>query len=265
MIKIITGWSNPGGSTTAFINLCNAFNDRGIECKMYGPHQWFADKCSSDHISKASVQSNDHVISHFCILNMKNKPKSHILSLHEKELFTLDKVQIANYSHFHFVSENQKGWHKPPVNSFVCPNVIDKLVETPLPKTEVAGIIGSIDRNKRTHISVRRAVESGIKDVRIFGNVTDQSYFDGTLIPLIQKLKDQANIKLMGYCDDKQSIYNQITDVYLSSASETWSYIKVEAEATGRSFYGTDAISGNHSMSLTEDEIVNVWKEKLGV
>ena len=48
MIKIITGWSNRGGSTFAFINLTNKLNEYGYETILYGPHEWHLDKCKSD-------------------------------------------------------------------------------------------------------------------------------------------------------------------------------------------------------------------------
>ena len=47
MVKIISGYSEKGGSTTAFINLTNIFNENGIDCVFYGPHQWHLDKCKS--------------------------------------------------------------------------------------------------------------------------------------------------------------------------------------------------------------------------
>ena len=51
MIKIISGWSNLGGSTESFIKLCNLFNDNNLECVYYGPHNYHLDKCKSDHLS----------------------------------------------------------------------------------------------------------------------------------------------------------------------------------------------------------------------
>jgi hypothetical protein len=40
MIKIISGWSNKGGSTIALIALTNALNAEGYETTFYGPHDW---------------------------------------------------------------------------------------------------------------------------------------------------------------------------------------------------------------------------------
>ena len=50
MIKILSSWSRPGGSTIAFIRLCNLFNDRGLECEFYGQHDWHLDKCNGKDI-----------------------------------------------------------------------------------------------------------------------------------------------------------------------------------------------------------------------
>lgn len=47
MVKILSGWSNKGGSTFAFINLTNELNKNGIDTTFYGPHNWHLDKCKS--------------------------------------------------------------------------------------------------------------------------------------------------------------------------------------------------------------------------
>ena len=65
MIKIFTGWSNPGGSTTALINLCNLFNDNGYECVMYGPHPWHLNKCRGAQLQTATTKESDKIIYHF--------------------------------------------------------------------------------------------------------------------------------------------------------------------------------------------------------
>jgi hypothetical protein len=55
MIKIITAHSTYGGSTTAFINLTNLFNNNGIECKLYGPHDWHLNKCNSENLIRLKL------------------------------------------------------------------------------------------------------------------------------------------------------------------------------------------------------------------
>jgi hypothetical protein len=46
-IKILTGFSDKGGSTNAFVNLTNEFNKLGYDCTLYGPHSWHLVKCQS--------------------------------------------------------------------------------------------------------------------------------------------------------------------------------------------------------------------------
>jgi hypothetical protein len=270
VIKIVSGWTNPGGSTVAFINLVNALNQRGYECKMFGPHGWFRDKCPSGEIKDAGVTSQDYVISHFCNLSFKTKPKKHILSLHERELFSLANVNIANYDKIHFVSENQMKWHassSPAVGQilkqrgFICPNVLDDLKKTVKPKMKAAGIIGSIDRNKQTHISIQNALRDGFKEIKLFGTFTDRDYFNREVKPLIDA--NVGVVKIMGYEVNKQKMYDQISHVYLSSKAETWSFIKLECELTGREFIAPKWIDSNHTTRLSNDEIVNTWIEKL--
>jgi hypothetical protein len=67
MIKILTGWSNTGGSTTAFINLTNLFNKNGIDCTMYGPHDYHLNKCKSGRLNDIRLEENDNLIIHFSI------------------------------------------------------------------------------------------------------------------------------------------------------------------------------------------------------
>lgn len=263
MIKIVTGWSNPGGSTTAFINLCNSLNSNGYECKLFGPHQWHLNKCNAGPVSEANVQTDDILISHFCQLKITHVPKIHVLSLHEQEMFPLTKVNIDDYTKIHFVSEKQRKWHNTTKDGFVCPNIVDELKKTKLPRMPVAGIIGSIDRNKRPDISIRRAIDDGIQDIRLFGLITDRTYLEQTLLPYVNEVNKFVEIKYMKFVDNKQEIYDQISDVYLSSTSESWSYLKKECEMTGRKFHGSNAVLGNHALDLTNAEILKVWKKEL--
>ena len=65
MVKIVSGYTEKGGSTTAFINLTNFLNVNGIDCTFYGPHEWHLNKCKSDKIDNVKYYENDIVIFHF--------------------------------------------------------------------------------------------------------------------------------------------------------------------------------------------------------
>ena len=43
-IKIISGWSDTGGSTIAHINMCKEFIKAGYDAEFYGPHEWHLHK-----------------------------------------------------------------------------------------------------------------------------------------------------------------------------------------------------------------------------
>ena len=57
MIRIVSGWSAPGGSTVAHIELTNLFNNNDIPCKFYGPHDWMLDQCESEQLTQEEIGS----------------------------------------------------------------------------------------------------------------------------------------------------------------------------------------------------------------
>ena len=94
-IKIMTGWSDRGGSTNAFISLTNALNKLGYDATLYGPHTWHLDKCKSALLdnNNLNVGPNDRLIVHF--LQLPNRPNAGkvILSCHEKNLYEVGKIK----------------------------------------------------------------------------------------------------------------------------------------------------------------------------
>lgn len=253
MIKIVSGWTKQGGSTVAHINLCNLLNEKNIECELYGPHDWHLNKCKSKKINELIITSNDTLISHFININPP-KNKKHIYSCHETNLAPVKDIEnLYSINIIHYVSEFQKKWHNHQHPSIVIPNVISKLKKSPL-KTNSAGIIGSIDRHKQTHISIKRALDDGYEKIYIFGLITDDLYFIDYILPLLKK----HEIILMNHMDDKQKMYDMIDCVYHSSKLETFNYIKVECELTGVLYKGLQTCDPN-SKYLTNDEIFTTW------
>ena len=111
MIKILTGWSNKGGSTFAFMSLMNEFSKVGIESKLYGPHDWHLDKCNGDMIGNYTPKEEDVLIAHF--LNLGNRPpvKKIILSCHEKDVFKVGNIRPF-WDNIVFLNEKQRKYHK---------------------------------------------------------------------------------------------------------------------------------------------------------
>jgi len=252
MIKIITGWGMAGGSTVAHINLCNALNERGIECKLYSPHDWHHDKCSSGNFSELFPKKEDIIIVHF--LNVpKLNCKKMLFSCHESNIWELSKKDLSNYSKIHYVSKWQQQYHNVKKSYFIAPNVLEHLINNKEVSGKVGGIIGSIDMNKQTHVSIKNALNDGCNIVYLFGNVTDQAYYENFVKPLI---KD--NVILFGYHNEKQKMYDMVTDVYHSAIRETWGYIKGECELTGTKYHSYGMCNFEY---MSTDDIVNKWKE----
>lgn len=259
MIRIITGHSAQGGSTVAFINLTNALNEIGIETVLYGPHDWHIGKCRSERLMSRKLQMNvnDTLIFHFWQLQARPPVKKVILSCHEQNVFPLQNINYKVYDKIHFVSETQRQYHKIDHPYFIIPNIVNELKSNPKPTEKVAGIIGSVDRNKQVHISIQRALQDGFEKVLIFGKITDHQYWESE----VKKLVDTQKVKYMGFVDDKQAMYDRVTDVYHSSLMETWGYIKVECELTGTKFHGNS--STDNAKVTNKNEIIEMWKKEI--
>ena len=102
-VKIISGHTNPGGSTIAQINLCNLFNDRGLDAVFYGPHDWHLDKCRADKTANLELRSDDHLIVHYLVMpEMPAVSGRVILSCHEKHNYPIVKIKRF-WDGIHFV------------------------------------------------------------------------------------------------------------------------------------------------------------------
>ena len=59
MIKIVSGYTDKGGSTTFFINLTNFLNENGVDCTFYGNQPYHLDKCKSGTITNDLKYESD--------------------------------------------------------------------------------------------------------------------------------------------------------------------------------------------------------------
>jgi hypothetical protein len=252
-IKILTGFSEKGGSTFAFINLTNAFNELGYDCTLYGPHGWHLDKCKSDLIMNLRFEKDDVIISHF--LDLQNRPevKKIILSCHEKDLFKVGKIK-QHWDEVVFLNQEHRNYHNDYNNKWsIIPNLtqnLKKIEKSNLDK--VAGIIGSFDFNKQTHLSIQRAIDDGCENVYLFGE-PNTPYFEQYVKPLCN---DKVVVK--GFFENKQEMYDMIGRVYNSSLSEVASLVKDECELTGTKFFGTNSTSHNNHI-IPNDEVIKNW------
>lgn len=264
MIKIVTGWSNKGGSTFALMNLMDELKKVGHDSIMYGPHDWHLDKCNGAMIKDFHMTEEDIIIAHFIQLPQGGpQPKKVVLSCHEKDVF-----EVGNINPFWdtvvFLNEKQRKYHK----TYFGPYEIISNIKLPFevkPKSKkaknTAGIIGSFDVNKQTHISIERAVNDGFNKVLLFGGVSDQNYYNEFVKPLVDKYD---NVSEYGFIEDKQEMYDMVGTVYLSSKSEVASLVKDECYSTGTEFKGNHA-TNNDTVDMTNEDIISKWLKVLGL
>lgn len=261
-VKILSGWSNPGGSTIHFIDLCNLLNDNGFDCTFYGPHEWHLGKCRSDLSNSFILDPSDVLITHFLRPQEKLDCRYHIFSCHETNMYPINqfvdegKLHLENYDVIHFVSNSQKKWHAVNHPSVIIPPVVSKIAWED-PKNKTAGVVGNIDSHKQVHLSVKRALEDGFKKVLLFGNVSDPEYFNEGVKPWM----DTKDVVLVGHLDDKESMYSQISAVYHSSKRETYGLVEAECKLAGIPFNGPS----NNQDILDKDEILERWVKILTV
>ncbi len=264
MIKIITGWSNKGGSTFAFINLMKELEKAGYESILYGPHEWHLDKCNGAMLKDLIISPEDTIIAHFIQLPTNGtKPKMIVLSCHEKDIFKVSNIPPF-WDRVIFLNEKQRKYHKNYNGNYdIIPNTRVHFENNPKSNEakNTAGIIGSFDVNKQTHVSIERAVNDGFKKVLLFGGVSDQTYYDEFVKPLILKYD---NVSEYGFISDKQEMYDMIGTVYLSSKSEVASLVKDECFTTGTEFKGNHA-TNNDTVEMTNEEVVSKWINVLGL
>jgi hypothetical protein len=261
-IVIYSSWTNPGGSTTAMILLTNALNEAGYETIFCGPHTWHLDKCKSEQTnSKLKLNPEDTLIAHFTD-KIKFRPpiKNVILSCHEQNIFPLKNINYKVFDKIHFVSEHQRQYHNIDHPSFIIPNILDDLKANPKPTKKVAGIIGSIDKNKNVHISIQRALNDNCDEVLIFGNITDPVYYETQVKSLI----DGKKVKYVGYMNDKQKMYDMISHLYISSEMECLPYVIGECKLTNTIVCGIEGKNYlNSHYEFDNNRIVQKWLQEI--
>ena len=260
MIKIISGYTDKGGSTTAFINLTNHFNSVGISCTLYGNQTWHLDKCKSGLIKDLVYDSDDIIIIHFVNLPERPKVKRIVLACHEKWWFDFSKLNKF-FDEVIFLHDEHRKFH----SNYIGPYSIIPNIKEPLKSSEkthldlIAGIIGTIEDRKQTHISILRAMKDKCTKIYLFGHIGDQQYFDTYVKPILN-----TRIELFGYTTDKQSMYDMIGRVYHSSKGEVACLVKDECYLTNTKFFGNEETQ-NEVSTLTNEEIIKLWKKTLNL
>lgn len=252
-VKIVSGWSAPGGSTLHHIALTNLLNDNGFDCTFYGPQEWHLDKCKSGMIYETNITVHDIIISHFIQLPKVNR-KKHILSCHETNLFPLKDLPLGGIDIVQFVSNSQRKWQGVNHPSVVIPPIVET-VSWEDPSNNIAGVIGSIDAHKQPHLSVEAALKDGFEKVLLYGQITDKPYYDEKIAPLL----DSGRVTLMNHEDNRERLYGSVCAVYHSSKRETYGLVEAECRLAGVPFRGPS----NNQEILSKEEVLERWKKVL--
>jgi len=257
-VKIVSGWSNPGGSTLHHINLTNLLNSNGYDCTFYGPHDWHMSKCKAGHIRDCRLAEEDTLITHF-IQPPQINVKKHILSCHETNLFPLKQKPLHTYDLIQYVSNYQKEWHNVDHPSIIIPGTIDD-ISWSNPNNGIAGVVGSIDEHKQTHVSVQRAFDDGYDKVLLFGQINDKLYFDSEIEPLLHTGK----VSVKNYCEDKDEMYGSVEAIYHSSKRECLPTVQGECLKAGIPYFGMERnMRGREDYEFDNKKILSMWEDVL--
>jgi glycosyltransferase involved in cell wall biosynthesis len=259
MVKIISGYSGEGGSTTILINLTNLFNERGVETIFYGPNDFHLNKCKSGKSNNIKVDKDDILLTHFIKLEKRPDVKNIVLCCHEKWWFEV--ADIPNYwDNLVFSHEEHRKYHNRYDGPYmVIPNPKEPLISIDKPELNlVAGVIGTVERRKQTHVSIERALEDGCTKIYIYGKIIKDEYYNEN----VKKYENHPCVEFVGYVNTKQDMYNSIGRVYHSSNGEVACLVKDECHYTNTKFFGNEQTT--HEVStLNNDEIFLLWKEVL--
>lgn len=294
MIKIISGYSHAAGSTLALINLCNEFNSRGHVCTFYGPDNWHVDKCRSGSLDDFRVEAGDIVIANdiplfsigdlsnlkviigergkrqvfktlrnslLCLLPSKKSDNFRLLlTCLSGESMSRTGVRPSLFQKFHFSSTALPGYSRIRSPKFVSPGFCSDLKRSENKPEKTAGIIGSIKRQNNIAIAIEQALSDGMETVTIFGYMKDPIYFYEEIVPLT--IRHRGRIKYAGFMDDKQKMYDAISDVY-SSVHKPWSLVSQECAMTDTGYHAPESASTD--VRMTNEQIFQVWKNELAL
>ena len=256
-IKIISGHSGPGGSTQIWINLTNLFNENGYDCTFYGPQKFHLNKCKADNLNNVTFDPDDIILTH--VLHFKNRPevKKCIYVCHEK-WWGVIKDDMKYWDIAVFNHQNHKDYHKDYTGPYVLiPNPKSKLEYKEKPdKDLIAGVIGTVEDRKQTHISIKQALQDGCTKVYVCGACNRETpYYQ----EYMRQFERDERVVLIDYVHDKQAMYDSIGRVYHISKGEVACLVKDECYQTGTIFFGNEETS--HEVSpLNNDEILKLWE-----
>lgn len=294
MIKIISGYSHAAGSTLALANLCNEFNSRGYACIFYGPDNWHIDKCASRKLIDFSPENGDTIIMNDIPLLSAGDISKINAVLEESRSYSLPRslgrflkkllpsnahsdyklfltcpsndaqplsdVRILLFRKIHFSSNALKSYFHTAHSSFIASSFCGDLKKSEYKPEKTGGIIGSIKKQNNIVEAIERALLDGNETVIIYGYMKDPVYYYDKIVPLT--IRHTGRIKYAGFMDDRQKMFDSVTDVY-SSVRKPWSVVVRECAMTHTRFHAPEPL--NQDARMTKDQIFEIWKNELAL
>ena len=293
MIKIVSHSSKPAGDIVALVTLCRLLNAAGHTCALYAPDRWHLDKCPSETLDNFRPDKGDTIVAngfpltsaselyslpqlleknrgnswrHFfrkmslCSFRRAKPPVDFQLVLTcQERSFCRRRTNLNFYHKIHILNDGGQISREKQPPAFACPNPVDSLHQSPRKPTRTAGIIGSICRENRIEDSIKRAFVDGMDKVIIFGHLADPVYYYRTVRTAMER--HPGKVQFSGFVDDKQALYDSISDAYCSPDNPC-SSVRVESSMTGTHFHG-----GSHApeAAMDNDQIVALWSKELGL
>lgn len=258
MIRFITGFSGFGGSTVALIEHCKLLSESGYEVFLYGADPWPARYFSNfRYLSELEYDSDDVLVFHFWELTYRPRCRLCLLYLHEQGLYDLSSRRTSGFDGFLFVSESQKSFHSK--EGLVVPNPMDRLVDLSShspPRSNIAGVVGTIQPRKRQHVSISKALDDGAYKVRVFGNHVEP-YFSEFIAPLLS----DPRVEYMGYFppEMRMEMYNSFDVLYNFSEDESACLVTGECEILGKPVVKSEFLS-DYKIATSSD-VLKAWEE----
>lgn len=255
-VKFITGFGSFGGSTVALLEHCRLLGENGFETFLYADGEWHMGRFGgSRRMSDLSVDPDDILVFHHMDLAVRPRCRRSLLYLHEKSLWPLAGRNLLPFDSVVYVSEGQRRFHG--VDGPVVPNPVRRMVDASKhspPGSNVAGIVGTIQRRKMQHVSILKALEDGREKVLLFGD-SEANYFESMVAPLLSD-----KVVHMGMFDpgDRMKMYNMFDCLYMHSSDESASLVLGECRVLGKEVFKSDEVEDYEMPG--EDEIVSRWR-----
>lgn len=294
MIYFYSGHTRFGGSTFIINSVVKLLNSAGMPTLFYGPHSWFTGLSAYNRAERfPPLTPKDIFVCHF--FEPHERPNVHrsIAYIHEdaknfrfrfrkfycekckinkiteysNELPVCDRcgrstafIGLKVFDHLVISSVNHEKKYKESQlllgSTSIIPNPIEINFTRKPPAEPTAGIIGTVEGRKAQHVSIQKAKEAGFKKILLYGP-KNPVYFDQYIKPLLD-----TQVMYKGVCDDRESMYNSISEVFHYAKYEQACMVQGECKKLGIPFH-CDTQNVPDWDLYSNEQIIGLWKEIL--